>query len=298
MDRIAPGDDSAGARGQFAQVSSRCAMTDRAWVARMLHIQGLLFDKPGGHEPPNAPVFFINGGIPDTFTFGVQAVCLNVGAMMIEKCGYDVGDIASCLLDRIRLLQPHGPYRLAGYCFGGLVTLEIARYLQESGEQVALLCLIELPHPATMRRLRFARMLLYYLERPTRVVAFIRRNLSAAVRRWRGPGPDAAERNLAHLLTSTFRASQSFVSRPYNGRIVLIYGDQSRSRFFADSGWRDAAAGGLDIRVIRGAHQLEDLLAGGELAKAISQIILSSDRADRPAWTPPTDRTRSRHATR
>jgi thioesterase domain-containing protein len=251
-------------------------MTDRSWVARMLHIQGLLFDRPAGDGPPKARVFFINGDVPDTFTYGVQAVCLNVGAMMIEKCGYDIGAITSCMLDRIRLLQPRGPYRLAGYCFGGLVALEIARSLENSGEQVALLCLIELPHPATMRRLWFARMLRFYLERPRRVVDFVGRNLSAAVHRWRGTGPDAAERNLAHLLESTRRASQGFVPRPYPGRIVLIFGDQSRSRFFSDSGWRDTAAGGLDIRVIRGTHQLENLLARGGLAKEISEIILSS----------------------
>ena len=42
----------------------------------------------------------------------------------------------------VRALQPHGPYRLAGYCNGGLVAYEIARRLQESGDAVELLALI------------------------------------------------------------------------------------------------------------------------------------------------------------
>jgi thioesterase domain-containing protein/acyl carrier protein len=42
----------------------------------------------------------------------------------------------------VRALQPHGPYRLAGYCNGGLVAYEIARRLQESGDAVQLLALI------------------------------------------------------------------------------------------------------------------------------------------------------------
>jgi amino acid adenylation domain-containing protein len=42
----------------------------------------------------------------------------------------------------VRALQPQGPYRLAGYCNGGLVAYEIARRLQESGDTVELLALI------------------------------------------------------------------------------------------------------------------------------------------------------------
>ena len=42
----------------------------------------------------------------------------------------------------VRALQPRGPYRLAGYCNGGLVAYEIARRLRESGEAVELLALI------------------------------------------------------------------------------------------------------------------------------------------------------------
>jgi thioesterase domain-containing protein len=43
----------------------------------------------------------------------------------------------------IRALQPRGPYYLAGYSFGGLVAIEVARLLRESGEKIALLALID-----------------------------------------------------------------------------------------------------------------------------------------------------------
>ena len=41
--------------------------------------------------------------------------------------------MAAAQLDVVRALQPRGPYRLAGYCNGGLVAYEIARRLREAG---------------------------------------------------------------------------------------------------------------------------------------------------------------------
>ncbi|NUQ98763.1 MAG: amino acid adenylation domain-containing protein [Streptomyces sp.] len=43
----------------------------------------------------------------------------------------------------IREVQPHGPYHLLGYSMGGLVAHDIAVGLQEAGEQVALLTLLD-----------------------------------------------------------------------------------------------------------------------------------------------------------
>ncbi|MFD5594861.1 amino acid adenylation domain-containing protein [Streptomyces griseorubiginosus] len=43
----------------------------------------------------------------------------------------------------IRDIQPHGPYHLLGYSMGGLVAYDIAVGLQEAGEQVALLALLD-----------------------------------------------------------------------------------------------------------------------------------------------------------
>jgi thioesterase domain-containing protein/acyl carrier protein len=54
-----------------------------------------------------------------------------------------IEDMAQFHLNAIRELQPRGPYFLVGYSLGGLVTLEMARLLQEQGEQVALLTLLE-----------------------------------------------------------------------------------------------------------------------------------------------------------
>jgi thioesterase domain-containing protein len=47
--------------------------------------------------------------------------------------------MAAHYLAEIRSVQAHGPYRLAGYCYGTLVAFEMARQLLKAGEQVATL---------------------------------------------------------------------------------------------------------------------------------------------------------------
>ncbi|RKH43086.1 non-ribosomal peptide synthetase [Corallococcus llansteffanensis] len=75
--------------------------------------------------------------------------------------------LARIYVDQMRDVQPHGPYRLAGWSLGGLVAYEMARQLQAQGELVELLALIDSiapsgqpePEPPPLVRLAgFARM--------------------------------------------------------------------------------------------------------------------------------------------
>jgi acetoacetyl-CoA synthetase len=54
-----------------------------------------------------------------------------------------IEDMAQFHLDAIRQVQPHGPYLLAGYSLGGLVTFEMAQRLIADGEKVALLAMLD-----------------------------------------------------------------------------------------------------------------------------------------------------------
>ena len=46
-------------------------------------------------------------------------------------------------LRKIREVQPHGPYTLAGWSMGGLIAMEAARQLTAAGEHVALVALVD-----------------------------------------------------------------------------------------------------------------------------------------------------------
>jgi thioesterase domain-containing protein len=53
-----------------------------------------------------------------------------------------VEEMAENTVREIRRVQPHGPYRLGGFCFGGVVALDAARQLRAAGEMIALLALV------------------------------------------------------------------------------------------------------------------------------------------------------------
>ncbi|WP_330333710.1 amino acid adenylation domain-containing protein [Streptomyces sp. NBC_00536] len=57
-----------------------------------------------------------------------------------------VPEMAADYLRLIRAVQPAGPYHLLGWSFGGTVAHELARQLQEAGEEVALLAMLD-SHP-------------------------------------------------------------------------------------------------------------------------------------------------------
>ncbi|MFE0084238.1 non-ribosomal peptide synthetase, partial [[Kitasatospora] papulosa] len=51
--------------------------------------------------------------------------------------------MASVYAGELRAVQPHGPYHLLGWSFGGNVVQEVAVQLQEAGEEVALLTILD-----------------------------------------------------------------------------------------------------------------------------------------------------------
>jgi len=62
--------------------------------------------------------------------------------------------VAERYLAELRAVQPHGPYRLGGYSFGGNVAFEMALRLRAAGETVANLVLIDALPPETYHGVR------------------------------------------------------------------------------------------------------------------------------------------------
>ena len=54
-----------------------------------------------------------------------------------------VESIASHYLSEIRTIQPKGPYFIGGFCFGGLVAVEIAQQVRAQGDETAFLVVME-----------------------------------------------------------------------------------------------------------------------------------------------------------
>lgn len=58
-----------------------------------------------------------------------------------------IEELAARYIDVIRTVQRKGPFRLAGYCFGGMVAYEIARQLEQFGQTTEQLVIFDPPPP-------------------------------------------------------------------------------------------------------------------------------------------------------
>lgn len=135
--------------------------------------------KAGERKPP----VFIAPGLDGRATFSGLARQIQTehaiygllakGLDGIEEPQDRIEEMAEFYLETVTDLQPEGPYMLIGYSFGGLVALEMAEQMLESGKTVELLVLIDAyPHPrflATRQRLRLA------IQRSKRHVTEVRR---------------------------------------------------------------------------------------------------------------------------
>jgi amino acid adenylation domain-containing protein len=174
-----------------------------------------------------------------------------------------VEDLAAHYVTEIRRVQPHGPYRLGGFCLSGLVAYEMARLLRAEGEDLDLLALID-AYPQRPRRQSRGE-----LERSKFRVfrkAPLREKQTWVTDRLRGAtylkvGPRVYEmleaRNLQHLiprrpLNIVFIASnlarRRYVPRPLDVRV-----DFFRAQRTPDSRptpWEDLAGQGVALRQI------------------------------------------------
>ena len=71
-------------------------------------------------------------------------------------------EIVEFYLGVVRRAQPSGPYHLGGLCVGGFIALQVARRLQQEGEHVALVLLLDAAHvhaaPRSLVKRRLARL--------------------------------------------------------------------------------------------------------------------------------------------
>ncbi|MYW01635.1 hypothetical protein GT354_25830 [Streptomyces sp. SID3343] len=102
--------------------------------------------QPEGTEPP----YFVvhpSGGNLLVYRFLAEKLAPDVPVHMLETPDLGrfttVEELAAHYAAAVRATCAHGPYRLGGLSFGGLVAYETARQLTEAGEQVELVTMFE-----------------------------------------------------------------------------------------------------------------------------------------------------------
>jgi thioesterase domain-containing protein/NAD(P)-dependent dehydrogenase (short-subunit alcohol dehydrogenase family)/acyl carrier protein len=180
--------------------------------------------------------------------------------------------MAAQYLEAICQVQPHGPYLLSGYSGGGVIALEIARRLQDRGEEVAQLvfldtfCPVRPPQPKEATAARPSRVVGLMFRAPAvirniwnrvRVFEHTRRGTALPEDLQNFAFGDLQARMMKRVKASYLAAERNYQPAVYEGPATLLQAAEVDPQFAwlaADRGWTPFMAGGLDVRTVPGNH--------------------------------------------
>lgn len=110
----------------------------------------LILIRPGGDRPP---LFFIHDGDGETLLYRNLALRLSpkhpiygLQPLADDQCPLRhtrIEDMAAYYREQLQQVQPQGPYFLAGMCAGGVIAFEVAYQLEQQGQTVGMLALLD-----------------------------------------------------------------------------------------------------------------------------------------------------------
>ncbi|HEX2523258.1 MAG TPA: alpha/beta fold hydrolase, partial [Terriglobia bacterium] len=228
----------------------------------------LVLFRSGGSRPP----LFVHGGSFELSRhLGDDQPCYGIRPHGQDgrKAPATVEEMAADYLRQIRGVQPQGPYLIGGFSFGGLVAWEMAQQLRESGQEVALLVLIDPSPPysstsqppsndsrrnSTLNRhltaLRQAdpRPLVAALRsRGQRMVNALKRRVCVAYLKFGHRIPSSLR--LFYFFEMSEEATRKYLPRPYPGRTVLLSAQPDTVGL-----WRSLVVGSLEVHHLQGHH--------------------------------------------
>ncbi len=182
--------------------------------------------------------------------------------------------LASQYIEVLRAAQPHGPYRLGGFCGAGLIAFEMARQLAARGEAVEFLALIEVH--AINARFRLA---LRRLIGGPRLFNAAQRLLSPAVAAVQGWWRRRQGRAEPGLIADLDRAAGAYVPGFYAGPAALFRACDDPEAFAGDpvALWHEAAPD-LITHDVPGTHLGCLLEHVGGLGDALGACLDALDR--------------------
>jgi thioesterase domain-containing protein/acyl carrier protein len=209
-----------------------------------------------------------------------------------------VEDMAEYYVGAVLSVQPEGPYRLAGYSFGGAVAFEMAQQLVARGKAVSFLGMFDTIEwqywESVGRSYGLWKRLAYY--RSLFSDAVTDGQLTSLWRRFQMKSRRLASRLLpgstsvgpsesppSEIEQVNFEAASTYKAQRYPGRMVLFRATMRTPTFGDDEflGWGPLVAGGVDIQHIPAMHStILDEPAIGGLSEKLRECL---DRDPSPA---------------
>jgi len=202
--------------------------------------------------------------------FGLQDPAL----FQTGEPGFDVEEMAACYLEALRAVQARGPYVLGGWSLGGVIAQEMAQRLEQGGDDVALLLLLDARCPAVAGReaqdedqvlLWFAAQLGVEITPGELAAESAKRRFDLVLARARAGGalPADLEPHQARRIFAVYAAEMSAVARhrprPCRAHALLLRAAagvaEERSRGEDERlGWAGLTGGEIQTAVVPGSH--------------------------------------------
>ena len=214
---------------------------------------------------------------PDHPFYAFQACDLN----QQDLTDSNIVSLAQTYVTALKSVQPVGPYALGGYCYGSWVAVEMARQIQQLGDDVEFLALIDpdLPRPTSIFQVeRCVHLLITTLNGAGH-------NWVQWIRQWFEPHrnrqqnrADSKQPVSATLTTTQIvldAAMDSYVARPYNKPTCLVLSENKHGPW-ARRIWRRWLTGNVRVVPVGDARDLLREPAARQLGDA---LLLHRSRA-------------------
>ena len=246
------------------------------------------------------PFFCVHGAGGNIMIF--QDLCKNLGDDQpfygLQAQGLDgesepltsVEAMAAQYLSEIRQIQPQGPYIFGGMCLGGLIAYEMAQQTQASGDDVALVVLLDARNPSSMlamdenditdnntlnkikNKLKQGDLLNTLKRKAGRLTTKVVKNTTWTIKEKVGNQfVDQEKRFYKHIWDANAIARKAYIPKPYTGDILALLAAEAPDGSPRDPkrGWAKLAPQ-LEVIKVPGRH---DTVVREPQVKGLAQSI-------------------------
>lgn len=240
-------------------VEERNPLLHRSTVVRLQKGDGSppFFCIPPAASSVNHFAQYVQALSPDIPFYGMQALGLEEGEVPQDS----IEDMAARYIADMQAVQPNGPYYIGGRCLGAYIAFEMGLQLTESGEQVALLALLDPTGPPGMQRdLRYYVQRAGYFSRRKELMHAVLRRIRWSlhqverlrVLRYIG---SKHTRSIQRTYKAHLRAQTMYKPRIYADTITFF---ASREEYSSDDSrplWKKLTSGGFELHLVPGTHR-------------------------------------------
>lgn len=222
---------------------------------------------------------------PDQPVYALQ----RLGVDDVTQAAEDIESTASHYLQEIRKVQPNGPYSLLAYCFSISICWEMVRQLQEAGNSVSVIAMIDSSPPLQVRKKTNIDRLNGVINRAKAFdfsffkTIWMGRIEKPLKEKWTSLVSDKQATLVQKKMKALNLIGASYIWKPLPVKITLIrsapfLSNERKNEKF--SKWNDLALNGVDTYVVDGHHR--NLFDEPEVKQLAEQLGQCLDKGNKP----------------